>query len=86
MLNLKETFDATLAIDSFPLSCKLNELESIIKSVEEKDGFHKWLKPPLEQLDEVIGKLTNPDNDVIPPIMLFYVAKVKMLNNITDNK
>ena len=74
-----KSFDSnkkTIAVEQFSVCCKLNELESVIESIEKKDGFYKWGKPPLEQLDEVIGKMTDLNKDTIPPTTIFYMLLV----------
>jgi hypothetical protein len=61
-----------------PICCKLDELNNVIDKIENKNDFIEWFKMlPLEQLDEEISKMIDPNNNKIGPINLYYIARDK---------
>jgi len=67
----------TITIPIPIVGIRLDRIENFLGKVEGLENFAGWESPPLEQLNYVLGKMGDPEDDIIPPTSIKIKAIMK---------
>jgi len=78
-----------VCVDSIAIQCDLSGLQNRLEEIENQDDFIGWPIDPIEQLGEVLGKMTDPKCERIPPCLIYYMRErlenTALFDDETDN-